>query len=478
MIPDRSDPVATLLARDHFGIKLGLDNIRALCDELGHPERAAPAVIVAGTNGKGSVTAWVSAALANAGFRTGRYTSPHLVRLEERFAIDGCAVETDPLAGALAAVLAAERRCRADGRLPVAATFFELTTAAAFELFRRAGVEVMVLEVGLGGRFDATNVVEPVAGAITTVDLDHVAHLGGTIEQIAFEKAGVIKPGRTFVVGESKPEALAVIERVAAAQGATIVRAADGARVTVVLREGRTWATIETPVRAYGEVALALGGRHQACNALIAVRVLEALEDRGWKVGRDSIRRALADADWPGRLQTVRLAGGKRLLLDAAHNPAGAAALASYLGEAWPGRPPLVFGAMRDKDTDAMLATLSPAVGRIVFTAPALARARPPAELLAHLRALGLGNQGESADTTPAALAQALRDADGAVVAGSIFLLGEVLAWLGSDPGREWQARALVSRRSAGGSSSTVPTGDCSDMRARFGRRHHQAPTP
>jgi dihydrofolate synthase/folylpolyglutamate synthase len=440
MTPDCGDPVATLLSRDHFGIKLGLDNIRTLCDELGHPERAAPAVIVAGTNGKGSVTAFVSAALANAGFRTGRYTSPHLVRLEERFAIDGRAVATAPLAEALAAVLDAERRCRDDGRLPVAATFFELTTGAAFELFRRTGVEVMVLEVGLGGRFDATNVVEPVAGAITTVDLDHVAHLGGTIEQIAFEKAGVIKPGGIFVVGESKPGALAVIEGVAAAQGATIVHAEDGAKVSVALREGRTWATLETPVRAYGEVALALGGRHQARNALVAVRVLEALEARGWTVGRDAITRALVGADWPGRLQTVRLAGGKRLLLDAAHNPAGAAALASYLREAWPGRPPLVFGAMRDKDVDAMLGTLAPAVGRIVFTGPALARARPPAELLARLRALGLGNEGEVADTTPAALARALREADGAVVAGSIFLLGEMLAWLGSDPGRAWQA--------------------------------------
>jgi dihydrofolate synthase/folylpolyglutamate synthase len=421
------DPVATLLARDHFGIKLGLDNIRTLCEALGHPERAAPTVIVAGTNGKGSVTAFVSSALTAAGHRTGRYTSPHLVRLEERFAIDGALVSTGTLADALAHVLEAEEACRGDGRLPVPATFFELTTAAAFEVFRRAAVGVMVLEVGLGGRFDATNVTDPVAGAITTIDFDHMAHLGSTIGEIAFEKAGIVKPGMAVVVGERKHAATQVIEAVARERGAQLVHAHAGAEVTVALRDETTWVTITTPTREYGSLPLALGGRHQAQNALVAVRLLEALEARQWRIGATAIARGLTETAWPGRLQTLRLPGGKRLLLDAAHNASGAAALAAYVGEAWPGRPPLVFGAMRDKDTAAMLTALAPVVGRIVFTAPAMARALTPGELLDRLRVLGLDNEAETCDSPGAAIERALSASPRAVVAGSIFVLGEVL---------------------------------------------------
>jgi dihydrofolate synthase/folylpolyglutamate synthase len=420
-------PIATLLARDHFGIKLGLDNIRTLCEALDHPERAAPTLIVAGTNGKGSVTAFVSAALTAAGYRTGRYTSPHLVRLEERFAVDGTAADTATLADALGGVLAAEQACRADGRLTVPVTFFELTTAAAFEVFRRAAVDVAVLEVGLGGRFDATNVATPIAGAITTIDFDHMAHLGNTIAAIAFEKAGILKPGMAVVVGERKPEATAVIAQVAMERGAELIDAHSGAHVEVSIREERTRVSVVTPSRAYGEIPLALGGRHQAENALVAVRLLEALEARGWTIGREAIARGLAETAWPGRLQTLALRGGKRLLVDAAHNPAGAVALAAYVAEAWPGRPPLVFGAMRDKDTAPMLAALAPVVGRIIFTAPDMPRALRPAELVDQLRALGLANETETSERPAAAIEAALRDSPRAIVAGSIFLLGEVL---------------------------------------------------
>jgi dihydrofolate synthase/folylpolyglutamate synthase len=422
-----TDPVAALFARDHFGIKLGLDNIHALCDALGHPERCAPTVIVAGTNGKGSVAAFVSSALSAAGYHVGRYTSPHLVRIEERFALDGTPVATDTLAEALGRVFLAEQACRDDGRLPVPATFFELTTAAAFEVFRRAAVDVMVLEVGLGGRFDATNVTNPVAGAITTIDLDHTAHLGSTIAQIAFEKAGVIKPGMTVVVGERKPEATSVIAAVSRERAAEVVGALAGSEVAVDMHDERTWVTLTTPARAYGPMSLALGGRHQAQNALVAVRLLEALEARHWAIGAEAIAHGVANASWPGRLQTVQLSNGKRLLLDAAHNAAGAAALAAYVGEAWPGRPPLVFAAMRDKDTAAMLAAMAPVVGRFVFTAPAMPRALRPGELLDQLRGLGIHHEAATSDTPGAAIELALLGSPRAVVAGSIFLLGEIL---------------------------------------------------
>lgn len=433
------DPVAALLARGHFGIKLGLENIRALCEGLGHPERAYPTLIVAGTNGKGSVAATVSAALTAAGHRAGRYTSPHLVSLEERFAVDGLAAPASRVAAALGRAFEAEGALRRLGRLPVDATFFELATAAAFELFREAAVDIAVLEVGLGGRFDATNVAEPIAGAITNIDLDHTAHLGRTIAEIAFEKAGIVKPGMTVVVGERKAEALDVIERVARARGARLIHARDGASAEAEIVDGRTFVTLRTPARDYGRVALALGGRHQADNALVAVRLLEALPELGVAVDGPPIAHALGHVDWPGRLQLVELAGGRAVLLDAAHNVAGARTLAAFLGEAWPGGAPLVFGAMRDKDAAGMLAELDGRVSRMIFTAPSLERAMAPADLAGLARAIGLGVPTETAPSVAAALERALAHGPRVVAAGSIFLLGELLPLLG--PGRGRAAR-------------------------------------
>ena len=194
-----------LFALENFGIKLGLDNISRLCEALGHPERAFRSLHVAGTNGKGSVTAMTHAALRAAGIRSGRYTSPHLSDLTERFVIDDRPVDSAVLESTVEDVLECADRLRASGALPVHPTFFEATTAAAFELFRRSGVQIGVIEVGLGGRFDATNVISPMAGAITTIDFDHQQHLGDTLGAIAFEKAGIIKPGMTVVMGDLRP---------------------------------------------------------------------------------------------------------------------------------------------------------------------------------------------------------------------------------------------------------------------------------
>ncbi|MGH9347178.1 MAG: bifunctional folylpolyglutamate synthase/dihydrofolate synthase, partial [Vicinamibacterales bacterium] len=203
-----------LFALETFGIKLGLANIAALCEALGHPERAFSSLHVAGTNGKGSVTAMAHAALCAAGVRAARYTSPHLVDLNERFVIGSQPVSDGDLQSAAAHVLERADALRAAGALTAPPTFFEATTAIAFELFRRAGVEVAVLEVGLGGRLDATNVVTPLAAAITSVGLDHQAHLGETLAEIAREKAGIIKPGVPVVVGALPPEAWGVVREV------------------------------------------------------------------------------------------------------------------------------------------------------------------------------------------------------------------------------------------------------------------------
>ncbi len=232
------DPFTYLFGLEKFGIKFGLDNIATIVARLGHPERAFQSVHVAGTNGKGSVVAMVDAALRAAGHHSARYTSPHLVDLTERFTIDGQPVARDRLAAVVEEIRDTIEQLRAEGALAVQPTFFEVTTAAAFELFRRARVDVAVLEVGLGGRLDATNVVSPIATAITSIDFDHQKFLGNTLSEIATEKAGIVKPGIPVVVGELHPEARAAIEEVARRRGSPVIRATAGdvGNLTVGLR--------------------------------------------------------------------------------------------------------------------------------------------------------------------------------------------------------------------------------------------------
>ena len=403
------DPLSYLFSLEHFGIKFGLENVTAIVERLGRPDRTFKSVHVAGTNGKGSVTAMVDAALRAAGHRTARYTSPHLTDLSERFVIGGRPVAHDTLVCAVATVRDVVESLRSDGTLGVQPTFFEVTTAVAFELFRRAEVEVAVLEVGLGGRLDATNIVSPVVTAITSIALDHQLYLGSTLAEIAFEKAGIIKSGVPVVVGPVDPESLSVIARVANERGAALIRAtpADAAPFTVGLH-----------------------GDHQRANAGVAVRLLEQLTARGVGVPSDAVARGLADPEWPGRLDQRRLPDGRELLLDAAHNPAGAAALASYL-TAESQRRPLVFAAMRDKDIDGMFRILLPAIGAAVMTRASNPRSADPGMLADSARtiapALPIAIEPSSTD----ALAAAWRMSPRIVVAGSIFLLGDVMRQLG-----------------------------------------------
>jgi dihydrofolate synthase/folylpolyglutamate synthase len=420
-----------LFALETFGIKLGLENITRLCDALDHPERSFTSLHVAGTNGKGSVTAMVHAALHAAGARVARYTSPHLARLAERFVIGGAPVEEGLMLSAAEDVLNCADRLLAEGVLTVPPTFFEATTAIGFELFRRAGAEVAVVEVGLGGRFDATNVIAPVAGAITTIAFDHQQHLGHTLGSIAFEKAGIIKPGMTIVAGTLPEEAMSVVRSAAADRGAILVEAARDGRLSVAMHEGRARVTIETPVAAYGPVDLALRGEHQAANALVAVRLLEAAAARGVRIGREDIERGLAAAEWPARLELLALDGGRRVLLDAAHNAEGAQALGAYLGRWHPERPPLVIGVMRDKDVTAILQALLPVVSRVITTQAPGARAMPAQDLARHVAAVrqatGASESVVTARPDPdEAIAEALDDADLVCIAGSIFLAGAV----------------------------------------------------
>jgi dihydrofolate synthase/folylpolyglutamate synthase len=414
-----------LFSLETFGIKLGLDNISRLCAALGHPERSFASLHVAGTNGKGSVTAMAHAALVAAGVRTGRFISPHLVDLSERFVIDGAPVGAEALQRAADEVLDCADDLIAHGDLPVHPTFFEATTAIAFELFRRAGVEVAVIEVGLGGRFDSTNVITPVAGAITSIGFDHQEHLGDTIEAIAFEKAGIIKPGMDVVIGALPEEARVVTARVAAEQGARIIDAGADARVTGNHVDGGQL-TIETPEDCYGPLSLALQGQHQVGNARVAVRLLEAARRRGITVPREAIERGLTQVDWPGRLELIRLEDGREVLLDAAHNVDGARALAAYLQARHPRRPALVIGVMRDKDIEGILTALLPAVSSVVATAAPTPRAIPARDLAARISAMGGRVPVRTEADAFAAVELALAASRSVCVAGSIFLVGAV----------------------------------------------------
>jgi dihydrofolate synthase/folylpolyglutamate synthase len=407
------DPLSYLASLEQFGIKFGLDNIRALLARLGNPQQAFRSIHIAGTNGKGSVTAMVDTVLRRAGYRSARYTSPHLVDLSERFVVDGRAVDADEMRRAAGEIQRAIETALADGTLPATPTFFEATTAMAFDIFRRSGVEFAVVEVGLGGRLDSTNAIHPIVTAITSIDFDHQKYLGNTLGDIATEKAGIIKAGVPVVVGDVVPEAFAAIERVARERGAELIRASAAGR-------------------DYGPIRLGLRGEHQRANARVAMRLLETLERLGVAIGTRAIVDGLTTVTWPGRLEHRTLANGREIVLDAAHNPAGASALASYLRTLGGPAPTLVFGAMRDKDVDGMLTVLLPAVGRVIVTRPSNPRASDPEELASRIRALQPSLAVEVIAPPGAAVAEAARAPALVVVAGSIFLLGDVMQEIGA----------------------------------------------
>jgi dihydrofolate synthase / folylpolyglutamate synthase len=419
-----ADPVDFLFSLERLGMKFGLDNMRALCEELGHPERSFQPILVAGTNGKGSVTAMVASALRAAGHHAARYTSPHLVRLEERFVIDGREVDADRLRASAARVQVAVESLISTGTFETPPTFFECTTAVAFDLFREAGVALAVLEVGLGGRLDATNVVTPIVSAITSIAMDHQAQLGNTLASIAREKAGVMRSGVPVVCGPMPAAAAAAIAEAAACLEAPVIDATAVAAMTIIADEDRITADLRTARRALSQVTLGLRGRHQADNAAVAVAILDLLDRLGHRVTDDSVRAGLEQPGWPGRIEMFRHAG-REVLLDAAHNPAGAQALADHLRRRGWTDVTLVFGAMADKDVAGMLDPLLPLSARLICVAAPTPRAMP-AEALAGLargraaRALRI----EAMPDPAAALREAVTTDRPVVVAGSIFLVG------------------------------------------------------
>ena len=404
--------VERLFALEQFGIKLGLENTRILLTALDHPERAWRSIHIAGTNGKGSVAAMVERGLRAAGLRTGRYTSPHLYAIEERVALDGTSVDSGIFAQVTADVLAVVDDNLKSGTLTVTPTFFEVSTAIAFEIFRRAKIAVAVVEVGLGGRFDATNVVMPDITAITSIAFDHERHLGRTLSAIAFEKAGIAKAGVPLVIGRLPAEAATRIAEVAAQVGAPVVDAHA------------------TTNRVYPPLKVALAGRHQLDNAAVAVAILEQWSAVVSHIPTQAIVTGLTQCEWPARLEWLRLPSGAELLIDAAHNPAGAAALATYLEDSGLAPMPIVTSIMADKDAGGMVAQLRRVASSFIATTVPHQRARSAEALADTIREIAPGIPVIAEPSPDAAVVTATTGAPRAVAAGSIFLVGPLRARL------------------------------------------------
>jgi len=393
--------------------KLGLERIRAVLEALGNPERAYRVVHVAGTNGKGSTCAMIEAGLRATGVRTGLFTSPHLIEPTERIQIDGIPVSTADFERAFNIVHETAEKLDLDCH----PTYFETVTAMAFWLFREKQVETAVIEVGLGGRLDSTNVVQPVLTVITPIDFDHEAYLGHTIEAIAGEKAGILKPGIPAVFASQRPEADKVLDARAAELHVPVTRAED-----FEIRDLH----IDARGSRFSGIVCPLAGEHQVDNAVTAALALRALG-----VSTDGI----ADARWPGRIEHV--SPNPDIILDGAHNPAGARALARYLERFYGTRRIwLVYGAMRDKAIEEVAGILFPLASELILTAPDTSRALRP-EALAEF-----AGRGHIEPTVEAAIDYArthAADEDAIVITGSLFVVGEARKLFLAPTGGRWQ---------------------------------------
>ncbi len=425
---DIAAALTRLFARTTHGIKPGLERIRALLDRLNHPEREFVALHVAGTNGKGSVCALLESALRAAGYRTGLYTSPHLVRFHERIRVDGLCIRDADLAPLLARLETEAAAVDGQGGSPV--TFFELGTALAFEHFRAAGVQVAVIETGMGGRWDATNALRPLVSVITEIGLDHAEYLGPRLADITAEKCGILKPGRPAVCGATDPEVVAQIRAAAASAGCEVTVASEAVSVRRVSAslDGQN-IQIETAAGRRLSLTLPLLGAHQLANAAVAAAALEEVAAAGLDVSSKAWKNGWSAVQWPARLQVLERE--PPILLDGAHNPQGMQALAAAVDDLR-GRAPVgwVGGLMADKDAAGVCRALAPVAARVWTVPVSNPRALAPSDLAAAARAAGLA--AEPCDSLASALAAArawARERGGwVVIAGSLYLAGDVLA--------------------------------------------------
>jgi dihydrofolate synthase/folylpolyglutamate synthase len=404
-------------------VDLGLFQITRLLDRLDHPERDYPAVHVAGTNGKGSVCAMIAASLQAAGHRVGLLTSPHLVDYPERIRVNGVPIRDDE-AGTIIDGLE-----KPDGTFD--GSFFEVVTALALEHFRRRGVDVAVLEVGLGGRLDATNVCFPRVTAITSIDLDHVKTLGADLPTIAAEKAGIVKPGIPVVAGAMDADARQVLEAIAARRGAPFRSAADEVEVRIL---SQSWDGLEVSLRLPGGrahgVRIPLPGRHQAANLAVAALAARLFDPRPGSL--ELLLGGIEDTRWPGRLQRVE--GNPVRVYDVAHNLAGSQALSDALEELGiPEGSAVVVGVLGDKDLSGMAEALARHFRTAVAaTPPHPLRARPAAETAAALREAGIESVArEDVGVAVEEAERRLEPGGWIVVTGSLFTVGAAMQAFG-----------------------------------------------
>ena len=430
---DYHEAVAALAARGRFGIRLGLGRTRALLHELGDPHLAVRGALVAGTNGKGSVLALAGSALRAAGLRVGETPKPHLVTYRERIAVDGRPIAAADFTRHVEAVMAvADKVARRHGD----PTEFELLTAVVFRHFAESDLDVALVEVGLGGRLDATHAWDGGVAVVTNVDLDHMDRLGPTIGAIAREKAAIIERGDLAVTGATG-DALEIVRRRARRMAVPLTEV-EPAPVLAVDRDG-----LEVALPGLGATRVGLRGRHQAATVAVADALLDALEEAGIATADPAARRrGYASAVWPGRLELLDLGEGRSVLLDGAHNPAGAATLAQALDDLRPHLAPgpltLVVASMADKDVDGVVGAMSAAAAlrgaTVIPTSVDAPRAMSATELAEHWRRVpGLATVRPVAEPL-AAVDAALARPGTTVVAGSLYLVGAVRAHLVDDP--------------------------------------------
>ncbi len=400
-----------LFGLQKFGANLGLENPRRLAALAGDPQAQLRFIHVAGTNGKGSTCAMLESIYRAAGLRVGLFTSPHLVSFRERIQVNGQMIE----AAAVARFLGEMQPLLARFSPAAAPTFFEVVTVFALRYFAEQRCDIVIWETGLGGRLDATNIVTPLASVITNIALEHQQWLGDTLEKIAAEKAGIIKPSVPVITTVTETVSLRVIEETAARVGAPLTKV-DSASIAL--------GTGETPV-------LPLLGEHQQLNAALAVATVRVLREK-ISVSDDAIRRGLETVSWPGRLQSVKLPGDRTLLLDGAHNSASVGVLRAALARHFPGvRPTLVLGMLADKDWPAMARMLAPLASRLITVSVSSERAVAAADLAAVCCAVNPAT--ELADSLKEALQRTQKDRF-IIVTGSLYLIGEALELLGLLP--------------------------------------------
>ncbi|MGA8438008.1 MAG: folylpolyglutamate synthase/dihydrofolate synthase family protein [Candidatus Sulfotelmatobacter sp.] len=429
--------------------KFDLLHMRVLLEALDHPEQRFPSVLIAGTNGKGSTAATLASILRASGFETGLYTSPHLVRINERIRLNGEEISRDDFAELHGKVDRAAEMLVEKKELPWHPSFFEMMTAIAFEYFSRGQVDLAVLEVGMGGRLDATNVVEPRVSVITDISLDHQKFLGNTVSEIAREKAGIIRPSGPAVTLPQQPEANDVIGNAILEMGARAVDAvpfvppvSPGSRKYLVPSSAQPNSrhVYCYPLQVMGEEILVetpLVGRHQLRNVALAIAAAEELNRQGFsRIQAKSIESGIRDTHWPGRFQVIAArVGWPEMVIDVAHNPAGAWALRSTLSEWYEDRSLIiVFGAMRDKAISEMTEILFPLADQVIATRPGNPRAASPEEIQQAGARTGVNIDTVEDVESAVERARSLASAGTVVViTGSIYLVGEVMSILGAE---------------------------------------------